>query len=463
MINPFLYSNVIDLLDIFARGGGGGSGSGGDGGGMSLIVMIGYLPTHFVTNRAYRHISGRAGVMLGCLTGFMVLTSTAFLMLRGLGEIHVGIMLLVAIGVAIGLYSGTHNWWTRVTKAIKHHKPIIAKAAKKDPVWHETHLKARFDDIFFKYQEDWTSMNFERMQTYTSPEHYHHSVLLLAALNDLGRTNIVAQPSILDWGVMHAKDHADDDYDAFTMYVRAKAYDALVRNEDNSIIFEDDSSFDEFWEFDREGKKWVLKGIEQVTADPSEQDNSLLHFAAQNGMFYKLDMGRLLIPERGRLFGKASFSRSDINNHVIGDWEGLLVQLYTYVPAPSRDRADNYLIGQITLPKSYGGIIVEKIDRSIMTRELITWGSKPWGYQEISMEWPDFNRRYVVYATDMDKVTSFELLNPSFMADLYDRNLDINIEVVDNIVYFYVKTYFATDNYDSMLEVLKRAHKELKR
>jgi hypothetical protein len=63
----------------------------------------------------------------------------------------------------------------------------------------------------------------------------------------------------------------------------------------------------------------------------------------------------------------------------------------------------------------------------------------------------------------MDKVTSFELLNPAFMAELYDMDLPINIEVVDNIVYFYARISQATTRYEDMLKVLQRSHRELKR
>jgi hypothetical protein len=113
------------------------------------------------------------------------------------------------------------------------------------------------------------------------------------------------------------------------------------------------------------------------------------------------------------------------------------------------------LVGQIAVPgKNYGGIIVMKnklIDR------------KPKGYQKYNLEWADFNKKYDVFATDVDKVTSFELLHPAFMAFLHDEiNLDFTLEVVDNIIYFYTKADINGKNYQSLLEVLLRAHKELK-
>lgn len=162
------------------------------------------------------------------------------------------------------------------------------------------------------------------------------------------------------------------------------------------------------------------------------------------------------MPTHGQLF-KNGFT-NDINNHVIGFWAGnLLVQLYTY-GIKSGDNATHYMIGQITLPKSYGGILVERDDNSIFKKRLFA----PRGYKKVELEWGDFNKRYTIYATDENQVTSFELLNPSFMACLYDQDMKVDIEVVDNVVYLYSKLGKDEQRYVEMLEILKRSHKELK-
>lgn len=64
-------------------------------------------------------------------------------------------------------------------------------------------------------------------------------------------------------------------------------------------------------------------------------------------------------------------------------------------------------------------------------------------------------------------MTSFELLNPKFMADLYDLNLGISIEVVDNVIYLYANILLmpmtmSTDRYAAMLDILQAAYKELR-
>ena len=48
----------------------------------------------------------------------------------------------------------------------------------------------------------------------------------------------------------------------------------------------------------------------------------------------------------------------------------------------------NYLIGQIMLPKSYGGILIDRGDNSIFRKRIIS----PIGYKKVEMEWGDFNK-----------------------------------------------------------------------
>ena len=202
----------------------------------------------------------------------------------------------------------------------------------------------------------------------------------------------------------------------------------------------------------------MLEGIDQATEDSAQLVASMQQFAAQYNMYFSPDWGRLLLPTRGELF-KRGFEGADINNHVIGFWTGnLLVQLYTYVAeASSSDSAATYIIGQVNLPKSYGGILVERRDSRFLKRF-----RAPSGYKKVELEWGDFNKRYQVYATDENQVTSFELLNPSFMAWLYDQNIKVNIEVVDNIVYLYAKISTGEMRYVEMMDILQKSHKELK-
>lgn len=450
-------------LDLFARGGGGGSGGGGGGGGsgggggggVGGIAAIGYFPAHFVTQWCYKKFSKAVAIVAGIVV--LVLVTAPFVLATS------GLAFLVGIGAVIGIYSGLHNWLGRLAGRITASKKAIQFAASTDPAWQEQALKDRISKVWYAYQQDWSTFNLQNIQTYTTQEYFQHNQLMLTALHQMGRRNEVGSPRLLSYDIIEVNDRADNTQDNFNAFMQGQANDQLIDTTTNQVLYTDNSQFSEFWRFNRNGDTWVLSAINQTTANVYAMDSSLQDFAKQNGMFYSLDWGWLLLPQRGQLFGKASFKKSDINNHVIGNWNGLIVQLYTYIPAKSNTN-QNYLIGQITLPKSYGGIIVKRRSGGLGS----LFGNRaPRGYQKVSMEWPDFNQRWNVFATDMDKVTSFELLNPKFMADLYDQDLKASIEVVDNVVYLHapVKPGAAANqtNYPAMLGVLQAAFRELRR
>lgn len=438
---------TLQAVDLIARAGGGGSSSGGSGGGGGIFAL-GYLASYYPTSYLNKRVSRRAALLVGI--------AVTVLMLGGLFGLSPGIAIGMGVAGAVGVYSALHNMLGRMLNRAKKTKQQVDMAAATDPVWQEARIKERVSAVFQRYQYDWSNFDFDSMKTYLKPDYAEHMRLVLTALWQMGRRNVVSSPVMLSGEVIAATDADDDDHDYFEFYIQAQADDVLQDSKTGAVINRDTSTFEEIWQLDREGDDWFLQGIKQVTEAKQTLDPTLEAFAKTNGMYYSPDWGRLLLPQRGQLFGKAQLSRSDINNHVIGEWNGLIVQLYTYVPLPALDRADNYLIAQINLPKSYGGIIVRRRSGFGL------WRSKPNGYQELSLEWPDFNKRYQVLATDINLATSFELLNPGFMARLYDMDLKVDIEVVDNLVYLH-SLVRGTGRYPEMLTVLQMAYKELKR
>ena len=63
--------------------------------------------------------------------------------------------------------------------------------------------------------------------------------------------------------------------------------------------------------------------------------------------------------------------------------------------------------------------------------------------------------------TSRGPIAATELLTPNFMEKIYGLPFELNIEVVDNVVYFFTKNRGA-DNYQQMLEVLSWAFDEMK-
>jgi len=436
-------------IDLIARAGGGGSGGSSSGGGDGLIVLLGYVPMHILG----AVFSKKLPKLLANILGFIVaIIYGAFWLLTGF------IGLFIALAAIFGMCAGLYGWFDKIAKLSGIAKKKQLEAVQKDSAWDMDKLNSQVNSVFMRFQQDWGSSNLESMKSYLTPIYWQHIQLMLASLGQLGRSNIIEQPIIKSMDIIELNDSSDNTQDLFVMAISAVANDKLIDSKTNEVIFSDNNSFSEYWRFVRNvDNNWLLDGINQATEDLYMLNGSILQFAAKYKYFYSPDWGWLLLPRHGQLFGNGKFGVSDINNHVIGVYNNTIIQLYNYIANPNvkiNGKSKNYIIAQVALPKSYGNIVVRK-------KKLFQFGIK--GLTKISMEWGDFNKKYQVWASDMERVTSFELLNPSFMVKLQELPFEVNMEVVDNIVYLYSgQAEVIPENYEAMLSILYQAFKEMR-
>lgn len=439
------------ILDLVARGGGGGSGGGGGGGGG--IALLGYVPTHLLGAFLRRKLKNDLGFVI------MVIGTLAY----ALGWFFLGSLgAIIGIAALVGGPAGYFGWFGKVSQKVrKRAQKQITQAAASDPAWDEAALTSRVESVFMAFQKDWSDFNIDSIKTYTTANYANHTALMLAAIKQRGRRNQVDNPRLLDKFPTEVDDLPGNSQDRVTYFMDATANDKLIENVNGADgqLFEDDSEFYEYWQFVRSGNSWLLDGIAQSTENKLMIRPDIKAFAEMNSMFYSPDWGWLLLPSRGQLFKGGKFGKSDINNHCIGVYHNLLVELYTYIPKPnsdSRDR-DQYLIAQVALPKRYDSLIVEAKSSGYF---IDIFDHKPKGYNKLSLEWPDFNKRYNVYATNVEQVTAFELLHPVYMEKLFALPFKVSIEVVDNVVYLYTKDKKA--DYGTMFSILKDAFQEMR-
>ncbi len=451
---------IFPLVEVFARAGGGGSSSGGSGD--SFIVVIGYVPMHALGAWSRRIGKKRptAFVALGVVSGVIALVYAVILI--ALFRWFLGG--IAASAALIGVCAGLFGWFGKLKRS-KQTEAALGAAAAQDGAWSEERLLPMAQEVFMRYQADWSSGNAEAMRAYCTPTYYYHSALLLAALGQLHRINRVDAPVIEQMMVVDFVDAAGTDGDSVVIGITAHANDQLIDAPTGQLLNAETAPFTEFWRFIRQGSQWLLDGIQQATEAQWTHKPTLEQFAQQNGMYFSLDMGRLLVPKRGVLFDPVSLKTADINNHVIGLYaQKYLVQLYTFSALPMANTTGVYLIAQIMVPKEYGDIVVRRKSGNWMTRAIGSDQSTR-GLKKITMEWGDFNRKYDVYASSTEGVTSFELLNPSFMEQLEAAPFEVNIEVVDNIVYFYAKEagrIVPDSYYDDLLKIVYEAYRQMR-
>lgn len=462
-------------LTVFARGGGGGSGGGGGGGGggfsggssgsggsgggapFVFLAGVGYVPATIWTSFARRRLT-ESNAIIGSLVG--TLAYAGFWLFVAFG-MHFWWGIMISLFALIGGLAGYRGWGQQYFKRLGKAKADIAKAAETDPAWDLTTLQITVSEIFMKFQADWSTFNIDSMKTYLSDTYWQHMSLVMAAIKLRDRRNDVQNPQLISTPQpITVSDFEDNSQDRVTFLINAKAHDVLLESVDGqeTELFADNNSFTEYWNFVRSGKTWILEGISQATESAYMLRSNIEAFAKDNGMFYSRDWGWLLLPRRGVLFSGGRFGRSDINNHVIGVYRTLIVELYTYLPntAQNNSNQQQYTIAQVALPKRYDSLIVEAKQGGMLK----LFQKAPAGYNKLSLEWNDFNKRYNVFATNVDQVTAFELLHPVYMEKLFALPFKVSIEVVDNVVYLYTQDRNA--DYATMYNILKDAFEEMK-
>jgi hypothetical protein len=452
-----MFDHLFETIQYFARGGGGGSG----GGGAEVFGIIGYFPSYYL-GKLVKKIFPRKLELIISMSCAAVFSVLLIIILPFVVKSSSVTFLLLATGVGIwaGWYAAFFSIVDRMKAKNKKIQPLLQQAAQLDTHWNSDFLKNTATTLFLNYQKDWSAFNLAHITTYTTPNQARHTALMLRILQEMYRTNSMSEVEIMNLIIVDVHDDPDNQKDTYQVMFQAKATDVLVDTRTQTTLFSDKRPFVEFWNFTRNGDLWLLDSITQQTASVQTADLTIKQFAAANGMYYSVDMGWLFLPNTGILFKGGVFGKSDINNHVVGVYNTHLMQLYSYIPITGFV----IIVAQINLPKSYEGIIIQP--------KASFWSARstpkvPSNYQKYTFEWPDFNKRYTVHATSQDRLATFELLNPGFMAYLYDADAQVSIEVADNVVYLYrsvnTKASAGTSkDYEKMFTILSKAFKELR-
>lgn len=408
----FKMTSYISVLDIIARGGGGGSGGGGGGAGIIVIPLI-------------------------------------------------------IIGVVV-------TWWKRKQR-IKRAEQLQHAAVQGDPSWHDDVIAKRVEEVFYKFEQDWSDMNFENMKQYLTPTYLSHMTLVLAAMQQMNRRNELTNIKLKKQTLFGVNDSPVDELDTFNIEISANLVDRLVDTATGKPMKTDGSSFTEIWHFEREGKDWALDNITQINRDGLVHnfdpvvDSKYSEFAKKNGCYYNADFGWLLLPFEGNLFSHSSWGKSDINHHVIGLYKNVIVQFFEYTPLlhdkarlrdqfsyfyRSESKLAKYTIAKATLPRDYSNIIVRR------RHGVRLFSFTPRGMQKVSLESGDFNKSFDVFASDIDKVNSLELLHPAFISKLIDLPFHVSLEIIGSTLYLYTTDTKA--DYQTMLDLLQESFHEMK-
>lgn len=417
--------STIDNQVYIARGGGGGSSSGGGGGG-------GSSSSHSSSS------SSRSSSSSGGSGASLPWWETLIIIAIFFGIPILFIVLVLKFGKKISAVVGPPaGYIDPESNGSEEEKKLVGQAK----------------DVFMQFQTAWSKFDHKAMQKFLSTEFHKKMVLELSVLQNYKRQNDMQNVAIANAYILKSNDYSKN----FSIFFMASATDKLVDQSEGKTIYTDNSSFTEIWNFVRSGNTIKLDKISQTTEDASKFDPAIAEFSTANNFYYDPDFGWLMMPSRGAIFGATGFGNADINNHVIGYYKDKklgekIVEFYSYEPKAGAGMQP-FTVAQAILPRRYDDILVTE-------KSWYDFKPKAKGLTKVETESVEFNKKFSIWAADADKATSFELLATNFMERIYALEFEINIEVIDNVLYLYSPSKNIA--YNDMLEVLSWAFEEMK-
>lgn len=313
-------------------------------------------------------------------------------------------------------------------------------------------LRRHLGEVFLSFQRAWSSFDLAALPALLTTTLFPRIALELGVLKQLGRRNEMKNVEIKNISFLEYGASSDGQGSACIAAITASAQDRLVALKEGRVLFEDESTFTEYWEFRRQQNRWKLYAIRQETESAEKLNPSIKKFAATHDFFYDPDFGRLLLPSGGILFSQGDFAEADINNHVIGEYKKTIIEFYSYTPPSS---LVNYVVAQAILPKTYANILVQRLDSKM---ESLDPEKK---MRKIKLESNDFNKKFILWSDRADYTSALELLTPNFMERISRLTFEINIEIIGEVLYLYTEEH-RNIGYDDLLEVLHWAFEEMK-
>ncbi|NTU69882.1 DUF3137 domain-containing protein [bacterium] len=349
----------------------------------------------------------------------------------------------------------------------RHAEMLMSSSSQNDPAWNKTTIIDYTKNVFRAYYSAWASLDPSNLEKFLSDNFLKKTVLEMSVVKGLGRSFVLDLNSDVNITIVEANDNNGNVGDTFTAEITyafklgtflnpAKMLRDKKRLLSPNII--------EYWKFTREETGWQL---DKIWSDYFVRPNLMVagieeniqNFAQENGFYYDPDFGKIMLPDKGKVFTKYN-EEQGVSNHTIGMWDKKILEFYIYHGCYSSGDSKvcaNYVVAQAILPKPYSNMIIESRKSDIALFSNI--GSS---LEKINTESVDFDKQYSVYRNKEDRVNVLELLPPNFMMHLIGLNFPVYIEIVDNILYVGTKHSKNGVGYKEMLEVLCWAFDEMK-
>ncbi len=152
-------------------------------------------------------------------------------------------------------------------KAKKDAWKVFNSAVKSNDIWDEENLIGVAEGMFIRMQNLWSQNDLENSKMHLHPLYTRKYSSLLENNIQAGRYNRISNINITQTSVVLAQNYLDDSKDMFVAHIEGSMNDEMIDEQGNVINTQGDKkgkskrSINEYWYFQRQGDKWLLKNI----------------------------------------------------------------------------------------------------------------------------------------------------------------------------------------------------------
>jgi predicted lipid-binding transport protein (Tim44 family) len=165
---------------------------------------------------------------------------------------------------------------------------LLAKIAKKDPVWEESKLEAVVRSTFLKIEKAWCEQDLALLESLLDPVLFAEWKGRIEALAAAGQRNLMEGLTLDGVRIVEVKNYRQHNKDSFTVCLDAAATDYTVDRSGQIVDSNSGSrrkraekkksheSFREFWTYERRDDEWLLLRVDQSDAWKAAVDAPLV-------------------------------------------------------------------------------------------------------------------------------------------------------------------------------------------
>jgi predicted lipid-binding transport protein (Tim44 family) len=143
---------------------------------------------------------------------------------------------------------------------------VIDYLSSIDKQWNPEALKSKANDTFLKLQECWQKRDYAPMQPLLMTHLFQQHLQQIDSLKRDHEINMIDSLKVIRVDIVNVRSYNKKNQDEYTSLIEASARDYYIDDRNNRFLRGDDKpeTFQEFWVFQRQDDRWLLREVDQT-------------------------------------------------------------------------------------------------------------------------------------------------------------------------------------------------------